>query len=545
MKSKQIFIATLSLVMALQGCKPEHQVDLLVYNAKVLTIDSAMPQAQAMAINNGQIVGIGSSEVLTQNFSAQNSIDLKGQIVLPGLIDAHTHFYALGLGMQQVDLVGTTSKEEVIERLRTFAPYKDANYIVARGWDQNDWSDPSYPTKEDLDVYFPDTPVALSRVDGHALWVNSAALKLANITADLVMEGGLVILENGAPTGILIDTPCEKIFETIPAPTKNEQIQALLQAQEVCFSFGLTTVNEAGLDRSIIELIDSLQQADLMSIKVYAMAENTPKNIDYFLKKGPYKTPRLSVRSIKVYGDGALGSRGAALRRPYWDQPHHYGAMITDESALMNLAQRALKAGFQMNTHAIGDSANVTVLRVYKEVLAQKEDMRWKIEHAQVIPEDYFNDFSNNIIPSVQPTHATSDMYWAQDRLGPDRIQGAYAYQTLLERAGLIALGTDFPVEKVNPMLTFYAAVARKDLNEFPENGFMPDQMLSRLDAIKGMTIWAAYSNFEEAEKGSLSVGKSADFVVLDRNPLSCPENEIPQIKVLQTYVQGQKVFGL
>lgn len=543
MKTK-IVTALTGFALLFLGCQPKPtSIDLIVYNAEMVTVDEAIPYAQAMAIDQGQIIAIGSTKALLQKFKPNQAIDLEGKTVLPGLIDAHTHLYALGLAMQQVDLVGTRSKDEVIERLRSFEPYKNANYIVARGWDQNDWEDPTYPSKQDLDAYFPDTPVALSRVDGHALWVNSAALDLAEITADLVMEGGSVLIENGAPSGILIDTPCEKIFETIPSPSRAEKINALLQAQEVCFSFGLTTVNEAGLDRQIIELIDSLQQADIMQLKVYAMAENTPKNRAYYFAKGPYKTPRLNVRSIKVYGDGALGSRGAALRQPYWDQPHHFGAMITDESVLMTIAQSAFDAGFQMNTHAIGDSANVSVLRVYEKVLAQQKDMRWKIEHAQVIPPTYFSFFSNNIIPSVQPTHATSDMYWAEERLGPVRILGAYAYKSLLEHSGIIALGTDFPVEKVNPMLTFYAAVARQDLDQFPENGFMPEQMLSRMDALKGMTIWAAYSNFEEAEKGSLSVGKSADFIVLDQNPLTCSVANIPKIQVLKTYSQGQQVY--
>ena len=302
---------------------------------------------------------------------------------------------------------------------------------------------------------------------------------------------------------------------------------------------------KCSLDRTIIDLIDSLQQSGEMKLKVYAMVRNSEENLDYYFTQGIVKTDRLHVRSVKVYADGALGSRGAALRAPYSDKPEHFGAMITPAEDLEALASRIAKAGYQMNTHAIGDSANVAVLRAYEKALNDRKDSRWKIEHAQIVSLEDFNRFSKNIIPSVQPTHATSDMYWAEDRLGAQRIKGAYAYRTLLDEAGIIVLGTDFPVEKVNPMYTFYAAVARKDLQQFPENGYRMEESLTREETLKGMTLWAAYSNFEETEKGSLEVGKQADFVLLDTPIMTCPEEDIPNAKVLATYINGESVFNV
>lgn len=291
-----------------------------------------------------------------------------------------------------------------------------------------------------------------------------------------------------------------------------------------------------------LELIDSLQQAGELNMRVYAMISNNAENLDHYLEKGIVKTEKLNVRSVKVYGDGALGSRGAALRESYSDKPNHFGAMITPVNEIEALAKRIAASDYQMNTHAIGDSANIVVLRAYKNALEGKEDRRWKVEHAQVISEQDFNYFENGIIPSVQPTHATSDMYWAEDRLGEERMQGAYAFKTLLDNAGIVVLGTDFPVEKVSPFLTFYAAVARQDLEKYPEGGFQMKDALSREETLKGMTIWAAYSNFEEEEKGSIEVGKKADFVILSDDIMEVPVSQIPNLSAEQVFVGGEKV---
>lgn len=314
----------------------------------------------------------------------------------------------------------------------------------------------------------------------------------------------------------------------------------MLEAQDICVKLGLTTVSDAGLDKATIELIDSLQQAGSLNIRMYAMISNTPENLDYYLPKGKIKTDRLNVQSVKVYSDGALGSRGAALKQTYSDKHEHFGAMIIGLDEYRELAQRIANSEYQMNTHAIGDSANSFVLKTYEKVLNGKSNRRWRIEHAQVITDNDFSYFKNeNIVPSVQPTHATSDMYWAEDRLGATRIKGAYAYKTLLETHGKIALGTDFPIEYVNPMLTFYAATARQDTSGYPEGGFEMENALSREEALKGMTIWAAYANFEDTEKGSIEVGKLADFIMLDKDIMQVDLKEIPNTKVQKTFING------
>jgi hypothetical protein len=443
--------------------------------------------------------------------------------------------------MQQVDLTGTTSLNEVINRVVAFQKEKNLTFIRGRGWDQNDWETKAYPTKDQLDLLFPDTPVVLTRIDGHAYLVNQAALNLAGINAKTQVSGGEIVKKNGKITGVLIDNAKDMVNKIIPKTGIDQSVKALKDAEKHCLKLGLTTVSDAGLERETIDLIDSLQKNNELKIKVYAMVSVSPENLDYFLEKGITKTDRLHVRSFKIYADGALGSRGAALKEPYSDREGHFGAMVTSLEDLDKIANRIAKSDFQMNTHAIGDSANAYILKTYARALKSQTNRRWRIEHAQVIDPDDFNYFTE-IIPSVQPTHATSDMYWAEDRLGPERIKGAYAFKTLLEINGRIVLGTDFPVEKVNPMLTFYAAVARKDLSGYPEAGFEINNGLSREETLKGMTIWAAYANFEEKDKGSIELNKLADFVILDQDIMEVQMKEVPNIKIDGTYINGEKV---
>ena len=545
---KKIYLSLL-LITCLISCKTKEktermeQVDLLVINAKVYTVDDEFSIVEAFAVEGGKIVATGNTEEITAGYTSDNTIDAEGRTILPGFIDAHAHFYGFGLQLQTVNLTGTKSFEEVVSRIVDFQKEKNVDFIIGRGWDQNDWENKEFPVKDTLDILFPNTPVSITRIDGHALLANQAALDAAGITVDTPVEGGEIEVKKGKLTGILVDNPMSLIDAATPALTREEQISALLDAQEVTFSYGLTTVNDAGIDRTVIELIDSLQQSGALETRIYAMISNTKANLDYYLNRKPYKTDKLNVRSVKFYGDGALGSRGAALKEPYSDKPGHYGALLSPVSEFKATAARIAASEYQMNTHAIGDSANVMVLKTYDSLLADRPDRRWKVEHSQIIDEEDFSYFSRNIIPSVQPTHATSDMYWALDRLGEEREKGAYAFNRLLEEAGIIALGTDFPVEQVSPFLTFYAAVARKDTEGFPEGGYMMDQALSREEALKGMTIWAAYSNFEENEKGSLEPGKFADFIILDKNIMEVSETEIPQVKVLQTYLGGKKVY--
>ncbi len=532
--------------MALLLCSCDYfkeNVDMVIINANVYTVDNEFSKAEAFAVHDGKFVAVGSNEEIRDVYTSKQLFDADGRTITPGLIDAHCHFYGLGLTQQIVDLVGTKSFEEVLERVKSFHEENPAEFIRGRGWDQNDWATKEFPVKTKLDELFPDTPVALERVDGHAYLVNQKALDLAGIKWDTKVTGGEIVKKwsggYSGITGVLIDNPMQLVDRVIPPPSLSQKIKALQNAERTCLNLGLTTVNDAGLDREIIELIDSLQQLGELNIRVYAMVSNSEDNLDYFLNKGIIKTDHLNVRSIKVYGDGALGSRGAALKAPYSDQPDHHGAMITPVDDIYKLAERIAATEYQMNTHAIGDSANVVVLKAYQQALKEQEDRRWKVEHAQVIEKADFDYFENGVIPSIQPTHATSDMYWAKDRLGEEREKGAYAYKTLLKKAGRVALGTDFPVEQVSPFLTFYAAVARQDLEGFPEGGYQNDQALSREEALRGMTIWAAYSNFEENEKGSIEVGKFADFTIYDKDMMTVPVEEIPTIKADLTYIGG------
>ena len=529
----------ISIILFLASCQ-QKEVDLIVTNANIYTVDNDFKNVQAFAVKDGKFIAVGTTDEISKKYKAQQQIDAEGKTIVPGLIDAHCHFYRMGLQQQKVSLEGTKSYDEVLQKLVDFQKEKNVPFITGRGWDQNDWDVKEFPTKEKLDKLFPATPVAIRRVDGHALLVNQAAIDLAGITKDTKVSGGEIIVKNGKMTGVLIDAAMN--FIKVPDATKQESIQGLLDAQEIAFSYGLTTVDDAGLGQKTIELIDSLQQTNDLKMRVYAMVSATQKNLDYYINKGIIKTDRLNVRSFKVYGDGALGSRGAAMRKPYSDRDNHYGALIFPPKRYQEIATQIAASDYQMNTHAIGDSANTWVLKVYQEALEGQENRRWRNEHSQIVSPQDFKLF-NNVIPSIQPTHATSDMYWAEDRIGKERMKGAYAFKDLLKAYGKVALGTDFPVEKVNPFLTFYASTIRKDTDGYPEDGFQMKNALTREETLKGMTIWAAYSNFEENEKGSIEVGKFADFVILNQDIMKVEGSKIPDTKVTATYLNGEKVY--
>lgn len=539
-------IALLLLFISI-SCKKEtnQQVDLIIENATIYTVDQDFTIATAMAVKDGKIVFIGTQEELKdQNFNAVQTVDATGKFVYPGLIDAHCHFYGLGQQLQRVDLVGTESYEEVLQRVKDFQVDNKKAFIIGRGWDQNDWQVKDFPNNKELNEMFPDTPVALTRIDGHAMLANNAALQLAGINTTTDAFGGAIEQIDGQLTGILVDNPMELVEAVFPKETIDESVEALLDAQKINYSYGITTVVDAGLMRSTIELIDSLHKDGVLKMKIYAMISNTPENLDYYLHKGVVKTDRLNVRSVKFYADGALGSRGAAMKEPYSDKHNHFGALLSSLSDIQTLAKRIAATDYQLNSHAIGDSANYVILKTYKEALGNQKDRRWRIEHAQIVDPNDFNHFdTHNILPSVQPTHATSDMYWAQDRVGEERIKGAYAYRKLLDQSKMLALGTDYPVEQVNPFLTFYAAVSRKDTSGYPENGFLVDQALSREETLRGMTIWAAFANFEEKEKGSLETGKAADFIILDQDLMKVAIEKVPEMRVSATYSNGEMVY--
>ena len=522
------------------GCK--NSVDLILHNGNIYTVDDKFSIIEAIAVKDGLIYETGTNDIL-KKYNYNKSIDLKGATVLPGLIDAHCHFYGLGLNQQEINLVGTKSFDQIISKLKN----QSKNYktvIKARGWDQNDWNIKEFPNKNQLDVLFPKTPVVLERIDGHAYLVNQKALDIAGIDINTKSNNGTVLTKKGRLTGVLIDGPMSLIDKAFGEVSLDDKINALLSAQEICFKHGLTTVDDAGLSKDVILLIDSLQKRKSLKMRVYAMISNLENDVNYFIENGPIKTNSLNVRSVKVYGDGALGSRGATLKEPYSDDIHNYGKLVTDVESIKILAKKLSEANFQMNTHAIGDSTVNILIKAYSKVLENKTDPRWRIEHSQIIDQNDLDGYNEKILPSVQPTHATSDMYWAEDRVGPKRIKGAYAYKDLLERSKVIGLGTDFPVEKVNPFHTFYAATARKDLDNYPQGGFEFSNALSRKETLKGMTIWAAYLNFEEKEKGSIEKNKFADFIIIDRDIMEVELNLTPHTEVLKTYLSGELVYS-
>ncbi|HEY9083498.1 MAG TPA: amidohydrolase [Vicingaceae bacterium] len=544
----KIKILFLFIVFSLMACRENAQVDLIVRNGTIYTVNDMFEVVQAMAIKDGKIVAIGPENEILNKYYAAEVIDAEKKAIYPGFIDAHCHFVGYAKNLLEVNLIGSNSFDEVIERLQQFVAKNGTpkgSWIIGRGWNENFWQDKKIPTKEKLDELFPDNPVFLSRVDGHAALVNQKAMDLTGITANIKIEGGRIDLVNGKLTGILIDNAKMHVQNQLPEYTNAQIEKALIEAEKYLFEVGLTTVDDAGIEKSDIELIDKLQQANKLHIKVYAMVSATPELLDYYLEKGTYKTSKLNVASFKFYADGSLGSESACLLHDYHTTKHNKGLILHELEFYEKYAPLIAEKGFQMNTHAIGDSATRMILKVYEQALTTTNDKRWRIEHAQVVhPEDLEKFRKLTIIPSVQPTHAMSDMEWAAEKLGDDRMKTAYAYKDLLNQLGMIALGTDFPVEGINPLYTFYSATIRKNLEGKPEQGLMMENALSREEALKGMTIWAAIANFEEEEKGSLEVGKSADFIITNRDIMKVDEQELLKTKVEKTFVDGKMVFG-
>ena len=544
MRIRSLF-ASAAIALFLTSCGGPKKVDTLVVNGVIYTVDSSFSSVQAMAIKDGIIVATGTDAEILAAYTAPEKIDAKGQAVYPGFIDAHAHFVGYGKSLFQVDLFGTTSWEEALERVKVFAAaHPELAWIEGRGWDQNKWPGKKYPTNALLNSLFPNTPVVLQRVDGHAAIANQKAFDMAGVKPGQTIVGGEVETKNGVLTGVLIDNAKGLVYNSIPAVNKQTYTQWLQAAQKNCFAQGLTTVTDCGLDISDINFIDTLQQEGKINMRLFAMLSDNPENLSVYLKRGPYKTDKLFVNGFKVYADGALGSRGACLLHNYEDRKDWTGFLLANISHYDSLASVLAATNFQMCTHAIGDSANRQILNIYNKYLQKGNDKRWRIEHAQVVNPTDFNLFgAAAVVPSVQPTHATSDMYWAAERLGNERMKGAYAYKQLMDQNGWIPLGTDFPVEDISPFKTFLAAVGRVDAKGFPEGGFQMENGLTREQTIKGMTIWAAKASFLEKEVGSLEAGKKADFIILAQDLMQVPVNKILDTKVVATYSGGKKVF--
>ena len=534
------------IVISFFSCTNKEKTDLLIFNATIYTVDSSFSTAEAMVVKDGKIVATGKTADLEKKYDPKEKLDAGGKFIYPGFIDAHAHFTGYGLNLQTVNVMGTRSWDEVIEKVKIFAAANPEGWITGRGWDQNDWATKDFPTNLKLNELFPDRPVLLRRVDGHAAIANQQALDLAGIKAGDTLTGGEIDEMEGTLTGLLIDNAVGLVAAKIPDASDEKFKNALQAAEKNCFAVGLTTIDDCGLSFRSVDKIRKLQTNGDLKMRLYVMLSDAKENYNYLEKSGPIKTDRLNVRSIKVYADGALGSRGACMLQPYNDKPNWSGFLLSTPAHFDSIANYISQKGWQMCTHAIGDSGNRTILTIYAKYLKGKNDLRWRIEHAQVVNENDFNLFgANSIIPSVQPTHATSDMYWAGDRVGSEREKGAYAYKKLLQQNGWIPLGTDFPVEDISTFKTFYAAVVRKDSKGWPANGYQMENSLNREEALRGMTIWAATSNFEEKEKGSLEKGKFADFIILDADIMKEAPEKLLGIKVIKTFLGGEKVYEI
>lgn len=547
-------LATLALVLPLAvRAQTRTPAELIVTNARVYTVDEARPSAQALAVKDGRFLFAGSErEVMALRGASTKVVDAGGRTVIPGMVDAHAHLLGLGEALQQVDLTGTRSYDEVVSRVAAAAKGQPAGrWIVGRGWDQNDWADTRFPTHDALTRALPNNPVYLTRVDGHAGLANAAAMRAAGVTASTPdPRGGRI--ERGAsnaPTGVFVDNAQGLVERVIPPPTREDRRKALRAAIAESHRYGLVGIHDAGESRSTIDLMEEMAKAGELPFRLYVMISDDSTALAHYMAIGPRSglyDNHLWVRAIKLYADGALGSRGAALLEPYSDDPRNNGLLVSAPAHIEAVAERALASGFQVATHAIGDRGNRVVLDAYEQALKARPtaDHRFRVEHAQTLNHDDIPRFAQlGVIPSMQAVHQTSDMYWAGARLGLGRLLGAYAWRSLLNTGVVVPNGSDFPVEAVNPLFSFHAAVSREDADNWPTGGWMPEQRMTRLEALESMTIWPAYAAFQEQIMGSITPGKLADFVILDRDIMTVPEQDILGTSVIATYIGGKAVY--
>ncbi len=563
------------LACAVEACNPpKSTVDLVLKNGRFYTVDSRLPNAGAVAIVRGTIIGVGTDDGIASRFDGKVTIDLKGAFVLPGLTDGHAHLTDLGAMLLTLDLTKAKSPAEVAGLVAGAAKNSSpGGWIRGRGWDQNQWPGRNFPTHETLDKAAPDNYVYLFRVDGHAVWVNKKVMDLCGISrATQDPEGGKIIRDKkGNPTGVFLDAARELIASKVPRPTDSEVEHAITVAMDTCASYGLTEVDDARIFEQTIGIYKHLVDSGKLRIRITSMYFGMDSTLPAILRQGPIMNygGLFTMRAVKVYMDGALGSRGAALVKAYSDDPGNYGLTEIGESDLENLTIAALSDGFQVCTHAIGDRANHVTLDAYEKALKaiNLPDPRLRIEHAQVLLKDDIPRFKElGVIPSMQPAHCTADMYWAEARLGPERIKHAYAWRSLIDDGNIIIGGSDFPDVSPDPRLGIYAAVSRQDMNGLPrdftdakeyfelspdalkdssyfDNGFFPSQKMTLDEAIKAFTIWPAYGSFQENEKGSISVGKFADFTIFEKDFREIAPIEIPDDAVLATIVAGKLIF--
>ncbi|MBT8113903.1 MAG: amidohydrolase [Arenicella sp.] len=549
----KIFFLLLAIgLTACAGDKTSKLSDVtLVINANIYTSNPQQATAESFAFRDNMILAVGSLEELSAKFPDARALDLNGKTVVPGLIDAHVHLLSLGQALTRVDLVGSTSKQDILQRLTEFAEeLPPGQWLLGRGWDQNDWPEKFLPTAADLDAAFPERPIWLTRIDGHAGWANSAAMAFSSkdLGGDWQPDGGEIVRDDsGNPTGIFIDNAEPLIASQIPQPSEAQLRDALQRAMQKTASVGLTSVHNAGTSKQVWDILQSMHSDGELGVRYYAMADGNNAMLDFLCESGGIIDDQamLTARAVKLYSDGALGSRGAALLAPYSDRESQSGLLIESPEVLAQYAKRAADCGLQVNIHAIGDRGNRVSLDALQAAASEDNPGRHRVEHSQIVaPEDFARFKQLKLIASVQPTHATSDMYWAEDRVGSERIQGAYAWQKFIELGVPLALGSDFPVEKADPILGFYAAVTRQDTKGWPDGGWYADQKLTRQQALYGFTLGAAYAAFQEDQIGSIEAGKFADFIVLSQDIMQIPAGQIPATKILATYLNGQAILS-
>ena len=551
------YLAVLALAPAVLGA--QSSADLVLTNGHIYTVDNARPVVTALAVRAGRLVFVGSdAEARALATPSTTIIDLHGATVVPGLTDAHAHLLGLGTTLQRVNLAGSTSYDEVIARVRAWAKsVQPGQWILGRGWDQNRWPTKEFPTHDALSRAFPNNPVVLTRIDGHALLANARAIVLARVSPSTPDPAGGRIIRTaaGVPSGVFVDNAQSLITRAIPAATRADKRKATLAAIAEANRWGLTGVHDPGEDAETISVFEDLAREGNYNLRNYVMLSDpgepgsSAAQRNPYIQRGPQNAlydGRLWIRAIKLYADGALGSRGAALLAPYSDEPTNSGLLVSQPQHIRAWADWALRRGFQINVHAIGDRGNRIVLDAFDGALRSfpRADHRFRIEHAQVLsPQDIPRFAQLGVIPSMQATHQTSDMRWAEDRVGPQRIRGAYAWRSLLNTGVIIPNGTDFPVEEVNPLLTFHAAVTRQDPTNWPAGGWFPEQKMTREEALQSMTIWPAFAGFQESVLGSLTPGKYADFTVLDKDIMRVPDTEILSTRVISTWIGGKRVY--
>ena len=546
----RLFYIVPVLLLIISCSHKGESADLIIHNAVIHSMTDSNTKLDAIAIKDGKIIEVGAERQILNKYSASEYIDAQQRDVYPGLTDAHGHIFNYARLNLSVDLVGCKSYDQMLVRIEKYHEKHNLPFIIGRGWDQSLWGENELPNNKKLNELFPDIPVCLYRIDGHALLANDKLIKESNVferfkNDEELNNGGYIIYdEEGKATGVFVDNAMNPIVDFLPDfPEKDLQVQ-ILEIQSELFSYGITGVHEAGVTEKEVKLLEKLIGEDRLSINIYAMLMPTEANIKFAEKNGVYQNKNLLIRSFKVYGDGALGSRGACLKKEYHDHPGHYGYLTTSVNRMKEIARICEANGYQMNTHAIGDSASKVVLDIYRDIYEINPDHRWRIEHAQVVDPIDFELFATyGIFPSVQPTHATSDQRWAEDRLGKERMKGAYAYRSLLDQFGMIAIGTDFPVEYPDPFRTIHSAVQRKDIDGVPGGGFLPSESITLEECMKGMTIWAAMAAFQENELGTIEVGKDATIVIFDKPVRSGSEYQ-PNF-AYTTIIKGKKVYSV